>query len=62
MQVHKENVSGIPNALPNRSNPEMEIYGMEGIPDKDMEEHRKQRKEGVFSLLSSAAVSDYDFY
>jgi hypothetical protein len=36
MQVHKETVDKVPNSLPNRSNIEIEIYGMEGIPDEDL--------------------------
>lgn len=42
MQVHKETISTIPNSLPNRGDPEIEIYGMEGIPEKDLKE-RQQR-------------------
>ena len=42
MQVHKETISTIPNSVPNRGDPEIEIYGMEGIPEKDMKE-RQQR-------------------
>lgn len=42
MQVHKEPVPAIPNSLPNRGDPEIEIYGMEGIPDKDVKERRKK--------------------
>ena len=42
MQVHKETISTIPNSIPNRGDPEIEIYGMEGIPEKDMKE-RQQR-------------------
>lgn len=44
MQVHKENVSVIPNALPNRNNLELEIVGMEGIPEEDIRA-RKERGE-----------------
>lgn len=44
MQVHKENVSAIPNSLPNRGDPEIEIYGMEGIPEKDLKERQQQRQ------------------
>ncbi|XP_031569816.1 BUB3-interacting and GLEBS motif-containing protein ZNF207-like [Actinia tenebrosa] len=44
MQVHKENVPSIPNSLPNRGDPEVEIYGMEGIPDKDVKERQQQRQ------------------
>ncbi|XP_028395503.1 BUB3-interacting and GLEBS motif-containing protein ZNF207-like [Dendronephthya gigantea] len=42
MQVHKEHVSAIPNSLPNRGDPEIEIYGMEGIPEKDVKERRQK--------------------
>lgn len=31
MQVHKEAIDKVPNSLPNRSNIEIEIYGMEGM-------------------------------
>ncbi|KAL7303932.1 hypothetical protein TKK_0004050 [Trichogramma kaykai] len=43
MQVHKETIDKVPNALPNRSNIEVEIYGMEGIPANDLKDHEKQR-------------------
>ncbi|XP_051154548.1 BUB3-interacting and GLEBS motif-containing protein ZNF207 [Leptopilina boulardi] len=43
MQVHKEAIDKVPNSLPNRSNIEIEIYGMEGIPPNDAKEHEKQR-------------------
>jgi hypothetical protein len=33
IQVHKETVSEIPNALPDRKSVEFEVYGMAGIPD-----------------------------
>ncbi|XP_071386801.1 BUB3-interacting and GLEBS motif-containing protein ZNF207a isoform X1 [Centroberyx affinis] len=41
MQVHKETIDGVPNAIPGRTDIELEIYGMEGIPEKDMEERRR---------------------
>ncbi|RMX57872.1 hypothetical protein pdam_00022837 [Pocillopora damicornis] len=44
MQVHKETISTIPNSVPNRGDPEIEIYGMEGIPEKDLKE--RQQKGG----------------
>lgn len=44
MQVHKEAIDKVPNSLPNRSNIEIEIYGMEGIPAADLKEHEKQRQ------------------
>ncbi|XP_047500066.1 BUB3-interacting and GLEBS motif-containing protein ZNF207-like isoform X3 [Penaeus chinensis] len=43
MQVHKETIDKVPNALPNRNNIEIEIYGMEGIPEEDVKEHERQR-------------------
>ncbi|CAI5679971.1 BUB3-interacting and GLEBS motif-containing protein ZNF207b isoform X5 [Oreochromis niloticus] len=41
MQVHKETIDSVPNAIPGRTDIELEIYGMEGIPDKDMQERRR---------------------
>ncbi|TRY66773.1 hypothetical protein DNTS_028806 [Danionella cerebrum] len=41
MQVHKETIDGIPNAIPGRTDIELEIYGMEGIPEKDIQERRR---------------------
>ncbi|CAH0715775.1 unnamed protein product, partial [Brenthis ino] len=46
MQVHKEAIDKVPNSLPNRSNIEIEIYGMEGIPPEDVKEHEKQKTGG----------------
>ena len=46
VQVHKETVDKIPNALPHRNNIEIEIYGMEGIPEADVKEHEELKKSG----------------
>ncbi|KAJ1982724.1 hypothetical protein H4R34_001599 [Dimargaris verticillata] len=35
-QVHKTNVTKVPNALPHRESLKVEIFGMEGIPPEDM--------------------------
>lgn len=43
MQVHKEAIDKVPNSLPNRSNIEIEIYGMEGIPSQDLKDHEKNK-------------------
>lgn len=43
MQVHKEKVDKVPNSVPGRNNIEIEIYGMEGIPEDDIREHEKQK-------------------
>lgn len=41
--MHKEKVDKVPNALPGRNNVEIEIYGMEGIPEEDQKEHERQK-------------------
>lgn len=52
-QVHKETIDKVPNSLPNRSNIEIEIYGMEGIPPNDLKEHERQRNGGRAGSPSS---------
>ena len=49
-QVHKETISNVPNAIPSRDNLEMEIFGMEGVPDEDRMAH-EVIKRGEFHLL-----------
>ncbi|XP_075220474.1 uncharacterized protein LOC142323953 isoform X2 [Lycorma delicatula] len=44
MQVHKEAIDKVPNSMSTRSNIEIEIYGMEGIPPEDLKEHERQRQ------------------
>lgn len=50
--MHKEKVEKVPNALPGRNSIELEIYGMEGIPEEDLKNHEKQKiaKGGKFML------------
>lgn len=43
MQVHKETIDKVPNSQPNRGNIEIEIYGMEGIPQEDLQEHERNK-------------------
>ena len=43
MQVHKETIDKVPNSIPNRSNIEIEIFGMDGIPAEDLKEHERQK-------------------
>ena len=45
-QVHKEIVNSVPNALPSRDNIEIEIYGMDGIPEVDRIAHEKLKSGG----------------
>jgi hypothetical protein len=40
--VHKETIDKVPNAIKGRDNIEIEIYGMEGIPEQDLREHEKR--------------------
>ncbi|XP_067122030.1 BUB3-interacting and GLEBS motif-containing protein ZNF207-like isoform X2 [Centruroides vittatus] len=47
MQVHKETLDKVPNALPNRNNIDIEIYGMEGIPEEDIKEHERLKAGGA---------------
>ncbi|KAL8717186.1 MAG: hypothetical protein Q9225_005548 [Loekoesia sp. 1 TL-2023] len=47
-QVHKETLGSIDNALPNRAGPDIEIFGMEGIPDDTLTSHQ-QRVIGQFA-------------
>ena len=41
-QVHKETLAVIENALPNRSGLEVEIFGMEGIPEDIVQSHNQR--------------------
>ena len=41
-QVHKENLLTIENALPNRAGLEVEIFGMEGVPDDVVQSHNSR--------------------
>jgi hypothetical protein len=41
-QVHKEQLTAVENALPNRQGLEVEIFGMEGIPDDIMQAHNQR--------------------
>ncbi|KAL9105141.1 MAG: hypothetical protein Q9187_008813 [Circinaria calcarea] len=49
-QVHKETLTTIENALPNRSNLDVEIFGMEGIPADVVQSHNQR----VLSQLAQA--------
>lgn len=52
MQVHKESVTHVPNAVAGRDNIEVEIFGMEGIPEADRIAH-ELHKTGKFALTPS---------
>jgi hypothetical protein len=46
MQVHKENIDKVPNALKGRDDITLEICGMDNIPEEDLIEHEKQKGLG----------------
>lgn len=52
-QVHKETLAVIENALPNRSGLEVEIFGMEGIPEDIVQSHNQR-------VLQSIAQAEAD--
>ncbi|XP_076324693.1 BUB3-interacting and GLEBS motif-containing protein ZNF207-like isoform X2 [Tachypleus tridentatus] len=62
MQVHKETIDKVPNALPNRNNVDIEIYGMEGIPEEDIREHERQRQSGLISDEGSDSDVSKSFF
>lgn len=41
-QVHKESLTLVENALPNRQGLEVEIFGMEGIPEDVVQQHNQR--------------------
>ena len=54
--MHKETIDAVPNAIPGRTDIELEIYGMEGIPEKDMDERRRlleQKTQGNAMLFKN---------
>ncbi|KAG6468643.1 hypothetical protein ZIOFF_073332 [Zingiber officinale] len=47
LQVHKETVSKVPNAKPERDSTEIEIYGMQGIPHDILAAHYGEDEEAA---------------
>lgn len=54
MQVHKESIDKVPNAIKGRDDISLEICGMENIPEEDLVEHEKQK-----SQLSGQGKEEY---
>ncbi|KAJ1644106.1 hypothetical protein LPJ64_004175 [Coemansia asiatica] len=44
-QVHKENIKHVPNALPGRDKPDLEIFGSMGIPEEDVIDYEQRMSE-----------------
>lgn len=51
-QVHKEQLTAVENALPNRSSLDVEIFGMEGVPEDIIQGHNQR----VISQFQQAEV------
>lgn len=41
-QVHKEQLAAVDNALPNRTSLDVEIFGMEGVPEDIIQSHNQR--------------------
>jgi hypothetical protein len=47
-QVHKETLASVDNSLPNRAGLEVEIFGMEGIPEDVAQAHNQRIIAGFY--------------
>lgn len=56
-QVHKENLEHVENALPNRQGLEVEIFGMEGIPQEVLESHRSRLIQNFYQAQEDRRVA-----
>ncbi|KAF7541561.1 hypothetical protein G7Z17_g11917 [Cylindrodendrum hubeiense] len=56
-QVHKENLSQVENALPNRQGLEVEIFGMEGIPAEILDQHRNRIIQNFYQAQEDRRVA-----
>ncbi|KPM35940.1 hypothetical protein AK830_g10617 [Neonectria ditissima] len=56
-QVHKENLSQVENALPNRQGLEVEIFGMEGIPQEILDQHRNRIIQNFYQAQEDRRVA-----
>jgi hypothetical protein len=51
-QVHKETLASVDNSLPNRQGLEVEIFGMEGIPEDVVQAHNQRIIAGFYQAES----------
>ncbi|MFH4973581.1 hypothetical protein AB6A40_000290 [Gnathostoma spinigerum] len=56
MQVHKETIDKIPAAIPGRDSVEVEVYGMEGIPEESSEEEPPAKAPKNVAAPAPAAI------
>lgn len=58
IQVHKETLDKIPEALPNRNSADIDIYGMQGIPEEDIREYERLKRGDQPGSSNSKGNSD----
>lgn len=56
-QVHKETLEHVENALPNRQGLEVEIFGMEGIPQDILDQHRNRIIQNFYQAQEDRRVA-----
>jgi hypothetical protein len=56
-QVHKETLNQVENALPNRQGLEVEIFGMEGIPQDVLEQHRNRIIQNFYQAQEDRRIA-----
>lgn len=56
-QVHKENLTQVENALPNRQGLEVEIFGMEGIPQEILDQHRNRIIQNFYQAQEDRRIA-----
>ncbi|KAL2493988.1 Protein SUPPRESSOR OF FRI 4 [Forsythia ovata] len=56
LQVHKEQVSKVPNAKPGRESTDIEIYGMQGIPPDVLAAHYGEEEEDTPSKTAKVEI------
>lgn len=56
-QVHKETLTQVENALPNRQGLEVEIFGMEGIPQEILDQHRNRIIQNFYQAQEDRRIA-----
>jgi hypothetical protein len=56
-QVHKETLTQVENALPNRQGLEVEIFGMEGIPAEILDQHRNRIIQNFYQAQEDRRIA-----
>lgn len=56
-QVHKETLQCVENALPNRSGLDIEIFGMEGVPEDILQQHNQRIIQNFYQAQAERAAA-----